>query len=55
LLKKFDIKMERTSILYFNINGKITVLKEKGGIHIFNYNSREVCVYFKTRGGVCVI
>jgi hypothetical protein len=26
------LKMERTSILYFNFSGKITVLKEKGGI-----------------------
>jgi hypothetical protein len=41
--------------LYFNFNGKITPLKEKGGIDIFNYNLKEVSVYFKTRGGVSFI
>jgi hypothetical protein len=37
------------------VNGKLTVLIEKGGVCLFKKNLREVCVSFKTKGGVPVI
>jgi len=40
--------------IYFN-GEKQTVLRENGGFYVFDKNSRETYVYFKTKGGVCAI
>jgi len=31
------------------------MLREKGGLYVFDKNLREVYIYFKIKGGVCVI